>query len=81
MEIVHVIFSFQNYICCTNRSRVTSSAYRQAWNEYIFYTKSNTFSNNIGDTVGYKIFINFWIYDVICPCMLKDNIRYHIRFV
>ena len=58
--------NFQSFICCTNKSRVVSSGYRQPWNKY-FYTKSNTFSSNIDNTVGNKIFINLWVYDVISP--------------
>ena len=69
MAIVHDTFSFQSFFYCTNKSRVASSVYRQAWNKYTFYTKSNTFSSNIDATVDYKIFINFWVYDVISPHM------------
>ena len=69
MEIVHGAFSFQSFIYCTNKSPVGLSVYRQAWNKYNFCTKSNIFSKNIDDTVGYKIFINFWIHDVISPHM------------
>ena len=69
MEIVHKTFSFQSFIYCTGKSRVASSVYRQAWNKYTFYTKSNRLSSNIYDPVGYKIFINFWICDVISSHM------------
>ena len=34
-----------------------------------FYTKNKTFSSNIDDTVGSKIFINFWISGAISPNM------------
>ena len=69
MKIVHETVSFQSIIYCTDESQVTFSIYGQAWNKYNFRIKRNTFCSNIDDTVGFKIFFNFWIYDVICPHM------------
>ena len=55
MEILHDTFSFESFIYCTCKSQVVSRVYRHSLNKYIFS--------------GYKIFINFWICDVIGPHM------------
>ena len=45
------------------------------------FTPKATHSINIDDTVVCKIFINFWIYDIISPHMENSNIRCHIHLV
>ena len=80
MEIGNEIFSSQRFISCTNKSRVTSSVYHQAWNKRTFYTKSNTF-HQYWWYCRLQDLYNFWIYDVISPHMENSNIRCHIRFV
>ena len=47
MEIVLEKF----YLGSFNKSQVGSSVYRQGWNKYSFYTRTNKFFYNIGEVV------------------------------
>ena len=74
---MHDTFSFQCFICCTNKIRVVLIVHWQAWNKYTFYSKSNTFSRNIDGIVCYKILLDFWIYDPIDPLCKTTSILHH----
>ena len=69
------MFDLSNVINCTDESRTASSINPYSRNKYIFHTQPNTFFSNFYNTFGDKIFIAFYIKNVICPYVQNSNIR------
>ena len=78
MKLMCCTFILKNDINCTDESRTASSINRYTRNKYILYTLPNTFFSNINDTFRDKIFIAFFIKNVICAHVQNINFYFDV---